>query len=134
MVKKKGKSVQPLQEKASYKSFPVLHRHSCMIVQRLLQVGKSPLNLIVRVGHSCTFGTQKSEQVRQVKINTVYHRPYLSVEVTTLAVLMRNALVQELRISLFPSRISCFKTFLCQVFHFTHKQHQINRRFHPNYL
>ncbi len=59
MVKKKGKSVQPLQEKAAYKSFPVLHRHSCMIVQRLLQVGKSPLNLIVRVGIPARSGRRK---------------------------------------------------------------------------
>ena len=140
--KKKGKSVQPLQEKAAYKSFPVLLRHSRVIVQGPFQIRKGAFNLVVRLGHSCTFGTQKSEQVRPIKINTVYHRSHLSVKVTTLAVLMRNALVQELRISLFPSRISCFKTFLCQVFYFTHKQHQINRRFHlriacqitPNYL
>ena len=94
--KKEEKSVQPLQEKAAYKSFPVLLRHSRVIVQRLLQVGKSPLNLVVRVGHSCTLGTLKSEQERQVKINAVYHRPYLSMEVTTLAVFVRNTLVQDI--------------------------------------
>ena len=80
MVKKKGKSVQPLQEKAAYKSLPVLHRHSCMIVQGLFQIRKSAFNLVVRLGHSCTFGAQKSEQVRQVKINTVYHRYHLFCE------------------------------------------------------
>ena len=121
--KKEENSVQPLQEKAAYKSFPVLLRHSRVIVQRLLQVGKSSLYLVVRVGHSRTFRTLKSEQIRQVKINAVYHRPYLSVEVATLAVLVRNTLVQELRVSLFPSRIFCFKALLCQVFHITHKQH-----------
>ena len=82
----KETSVQSLQEKAAYKSLSVLLRHSRMIVQRLFQVGESPLNLVVRIGHSCTLGTLKSEQERQVKINTMYHGPYLSVEVTTLAV------------------------------------------------
>lgn len=129
--KKEGKSVQPLQEKATYKSFPVLHRHSRVIVQRLLQVRKSALNFVVCIGHSCTFRTLKSKQIRQVKINAVYHGSHLSVQITTLAVLVRNALVQEICISLFPSRIFCFKTLLCQVFHLTHKQHQINRRLKP---
>jgi len=86
LKEKEEKSVQPLQEKAAYKSFSVLQRYSRVIVQRLFQVGKSSLYLVVRVGHSHTFGTLKSEQIRHVKINTVYQCPYLSVEITTLAV------------------------------------------------
>ena len=71
---KEGKSVQPLQEKAAYKSFPVLLRHSHMIVQRLFQIRKNALNLVIRIGHSCTFRTLKSEQIKQVKIRSMGQR------------------------------------------------------------
>ena len=77
--KRKEKSVQPLQEKAADKSFPVLLRHSRVIVQRLFQIRKSAFNLVIRIRHSFTFGTLKSEQVRQIKINAAYHCSYLSV-------------------------------------------------------
>ena len=99
-----------------YKLLTMLYRQTTMVIEVLFQIRKCTLNLVIRVRHTDTICSLICEEIRQVKVNTIHHRPYSPMEVTCFTIFMRGVLVETLFVTLFPVCIVLFKVFLLLMF------------------
>ena len=104
-----------------YKLLPMFYRQTTVVVEVLFQIRKCTLNLVIRVRHTDTICSLICEEIRQVIVNTIRHRPYSPMEVTCFTIFMRGALVEKLFVTIFPISIVAFKVFLLLMSYFVYQ-------------
>lgn len=122
------------QKKTTDESLAVLLRHPAVVVEVLFEVGESPFDLVVGIGHPDAFRQLVGEEVRQVEVDAVHGRTNLSVGELRLSRLQGGTPVQHVHPFGLPMPVLVLEFGAVLIRDVVHEGFQLSGRKQPGML